>query len=181
MIGFQSNKNTLVKSTKKGQVLITSVFLVKSLSNIILFKTLVPLRQHLLLFFHNSKIMALVAIILPCILKRWQKCSNTRLTSAKHFIDAALKRYTDQMHEEASRGKQWQSTSLQKPPAVNHRRVNFHDDWPWLPSSTTTLLWPGRGWHVPNLPQWYYELGTTSPCPTLNGSSVRSRHWIKSN
>lgn len=32
---------------------------------------------------------------------------NNRLTSAKHLTDAALERYTDQILEKASRGKQW--------------------------------------------------------------------------
>lgn len=39
-----------------------------------------------------------------------------------------------------------------------------NDDWPWLPSSSpkSTLLRPGRGLHVPNLPRWYYERRTTA-------------------
>lgn len=32
---------------------------------------------------------------------------NNSFTSAKHLIDAALERYTDQILEKASRGKQW--------------------------------------------------------------------------
>lgn len=138
LIGFQSKKKIpWSNQLKKGRVLIASVFSVKSLSNIISFKTLVPLRQNLLLFFHNSKIKALVAIILPCVLKRGRKCSNASLTPAKHFIDVALKRYTDQMHEEASRGKQWQSTLLQYPPAVNHRQGNCYGQLPWWLAMTT--------------------------------------------
>lgn len=39
-----------------------------------------------------------------------------------------------------------------------------NDDWPWLPSSSpkSTLLRPGRGWHVLNIPWWYYERRTTT-------------------
>lgn len=74
---------------------------------------------------------------------------NNSLTSAKHLIDAALERYTDQILEKASRLKAVGFTSLQWHPAVNHRQVNCccgqmltgHEGT----SSAPTLLLPGRG------------------------------------